>query len=722
MRCQRPQRGRNSPASVPLIALALSVAGAAAAACVYVPPGTSSGELAAVKNDAPLVLSAAGGAGGEQAWRGASRPADLTHVVVDVALDVEGGRVVGTVECQFRALRPATRDITLHAGALDVREVMDADGRVLAHRRRGSTLTVTLDEPLAAGDVTSIAVRFAAAPTRGYASSLEGEDGFAPEAYGSGEPFGLRDWLPIWDQPGDLTTVETVVRVGDRLSAVANGELVDVEDDPSDARDERTYRWRTPSPIPVRAITLAAARFETFAAAAGETKLYFHLPAGSDEVAAQRTFGETPAIVESFERRLGTSLPFQRFDQAALRGLPERMLDGGSLVLLDQDELVTPEEELDDLREGPRRIVARGLARRWFGAWITPLEEQHRWLLDGLAMQLELEYEARVRGEPDVALEWEELLTRVARRSAEFVAEPEEATRAERAERAAWVLRGLERRLGGASYENLLQAFASGERGRVVTVEDFRRTALDLVGIDVGPELAQWSGRRTLPELRVRFQRRSVEGVGESLGVVLRQVQPGPTFRLELPVVVHFDDGSTVAETMSVSARDELMVVPINKRVVDVSVDPEGRVLASLDVEKDDESWLAQAALGRTSIERMRALPELERMAQTNEEARQALVQLLLRSPEPTLREAVTRSMRFPGPACTAALERSAADDASPIVRRAALHELVQLYAQGVWSPTPEEIEGFLALLQREQSPGVLEKLESLLEIIPSNG
>jgi hypothetical protein len=159
--------------------------------------------------------------------------------------------------------------------------------------------------------------------------------------------------------------------------------------------------------------------------------------------------------------------------------------------------------------------------------------------------------------------------------------------------------------------------------------------------------------------------------------------------------------------------------VPIDQRVLDVSIDPEGLLLADFDVAKDDASWLAQAALGRTSVERARALPELERLADTDERARQALIQTMLQSPEPSLRELGTRSMRFAGPACSVALQRSAADDPSPIVRRAAVHALMQLYAQGSWVPTADEVERLLTLRQREVSPGVLDKLDALFETIP---
>ena len=709
----------NTPSQRSIVSAACAAA-VALSACVLVPPGTSTGDLAAVSNDQPLVLSPAGGAGGDAEWLGASRDADLTHVALDLTLDLETQRIFGEVKLVFTALRADTRVIDLHAVDIDIREISDADGRTLAFRRRGDVLQVALESPVARGDQATVTVRFAASPTVGYASSLMEGDTFAPQAFGAGEPGGLRHWLPMWDGLGDLTTVDTDIHVRDDLSALGNGILVGVDPAPGAARGESTYRWRQQVEIPVRSIAMAAARFETFSSETETAKLFFHVPAGNDEVSTQRTFGETAAVLGFIERRLDMPFPFPRYDQAALRGLPERALDGASLTLLEEDELLSEAEELDDLRERPRRIIARSLARKWFGVWLSPLQERHRWILDGIAMQLDLDYEARVRGEPEVVLEWEDLRRKIARRARESVKDVDVLSREEHAERAGWAIRVLRTRLGEESFWSLVRTFVHAEGGRVITTEDFRRVALETLGVDIGPELAQWAGRRTIPQLEVRFQRRSVEGVGESMGVVVRQTQPGPAFRFDLPVVVHFADGSTHDEVLSVTDRSALLIVPITERVVDVAIDPDGLLLAEFDIEKDDSSWLAQATLGRSSLDRFRALPELERIAQTDERGRQALIQILLQSPEPSVRERCTQSMRFEGPACPLALQRAAAEDASPLVRRAALHSLLQLYAQGRWEPTGDELERFLNLRQNEISPGVLEKLDAILETIPA--
>ncbi|MFT5733355.1 MAG: aminopeptidase N [Planctomycetota bacterium] len=663
----------------------------------------------------------------EAIWQGSSRDADLIHVSLKLALDLEAGRVVGTVKNSFRALREGTARLRLHAEDLEIREVTGGDGQALGYRVRDGYMEITLETPLALGDEASVEIEFAATPASGYSSTLNQGEAFAPSAYGSAFPSGLRTWMPTWDAPGDLATMDTKIVLRDDMSAVANGVLIAIDTLSEDGLGQKAFTWRSLTEIPVRSMAVAASQFDTFSAKAGETELYFHLPHGTDPESAQRTFGESTAVLEYFTRRLGRPFPFPRYDQAVLPNLPALMLDGASLTMIDATELSSQADELDDRRERPRRTVARGAARKWFGAWISPLEERHRWLLDGLALTLELDYEARVRGLPEVALEWDTLRDRLIYRASErLLIEGQDdgvkaLAREEMAERAAWVLRVVRNRMGDYEFWRLVQAFVGREDSRVVTVEDFRRLCLVETGLDIGPEIAQWTDRISVPELDIKFQRRSVDGVGESLGIVVKQVQTGPLFRLTLPIEVHFESGIVQAEELLIDSRSNLLIVPLDDRVVDVAVDPEGTVLASFATEKDDASWIAQGALSRSSIDRARALPRLDELSATSEEARAALIKILLESPEPRLRERCTQWMRFIGPACNLALEQAAAEDPSPLVRRAALHSLLQRFAQGAWTPGVDEVERMLVLEQREQSPGVREKLEEIRETVPQS-
>lgn len=720
-----------------LSSLCGSLACLLASACVLLPPGTSTGEVAARREAPPIVLGSeeplAPRWSADTRQRSATRAADLVHISAELTFDLEASRLYGSATSTFRMMRSGVDSLLLDAEALDVREIVDGDGRALAHRPRGGRLEVGLEEPVAVGDQVSITVRYASARSGAFEVELFDDGTFRPEAFALARSGALARWLPTSVAPGELCTVDLAITLRDQMAVVSNGVLaaVDEADGGSTAAPARVYRWSQRVPIPLEAIVVAAGRFTTFASEAGATALYFHMPEGTEERVAELNFGESSAVLAHFEGRLGRRFPFPRYDQVVLTSVDGPIHDGATLTLSDASELSTEQDTLDDRRERPRRAVSRGLARKWFGAWWAPLGERHQWLLDGLSCQLELDYETLVRGDAEVDLEWEELRERLARQARELAdpaaAAPDpEAARELRAFRAGWALRIIRARLGEEDFWRVVRRFAAavsgddGTDGRVVTAEDFRRAGIDELGVDLGPELAQWSQRIGVPELEVRFQRRRVVNVGESLGVLVKQVQPGPLFVLPLELTLHFDDGSTRQETMILDREETLLVVRLDARLIDVTVDPRGVLLADLRVEKDEASWLAQALPSRSAVERRRAIPALETLAIAGSDAaRQALVRILLESPEPTLREHCATAITFPGPAAVAALLQAAEEDESPRVRRASLRGLYQAFAGERWAPSDEEVQQLLALRQREVAPSALEQIERLLSTIP---
>ena len=228
--------------------------------------------------------------------------------------------------------------------------------------------------------------------------------------------------------------------------------------------------------------------------------------------------------------------------------------------------------------------------------------------------------------------------------------------------RAGWAMRMLRKQLGEQDHWRVVRRFAAVLAGpqnvasRVVTGEDFRRAALDEIGVDLGPELAQWSERIAVPELEVAIDPRGVDAGRDSVEIVVRQVQPGAPFALFLDLELHFEGGNSRVETLELDGVESRLSVRLQRPLLDVTVDPFGAILADLRVQKSEAAWLAQGLLSRPAVQRQRALPELERLALAGSAAAsQALVRALLESPEPGLRTRAAGFMTFPGPAGVAA-------------------------------------------------------------------
>ena len=663
--------------------------------------------------------------------RSATRPADLVRIAADLTLDLEAPRLYGTATSTLRMMRSGVGTLRLDAEGLEVREIVDGDGRALRFRVLPDSIEVLLEEPVPVGDELAVTVRYAATGEGALRVSLDDGGTFRPEAYALGTRGALARWLPTSAPPGELATVELALTVRDGAAVVSNGEPAGTNAAAPGAL-ERVVRWQQLEPIPVESIAIAAGRFESVAAETDRVAFHVHLPEGTAPSIARRTAADSAQALRHLMVRLQRRFPFARHDHVVMRSVGAGHFEGATMSITGVDELGSASDVADERRERSRRAVYRGLVRAWFGAWIVPLGERHRWLLDGLACQLELDHEALVRGEAEAALEWEEHRERLVRRARELTAsvadiEDPDLAREFDALRAGWAMRMLRARLGEEDHWRVVRRFAAVLEGpqyaasRVVTGEDFRRAVLDEVGIDLGPELAQWSERIAVPELEITMEPRGAEDGRDSLVIVVRQVQPGPLFDVALDLELHFEGGNSRVETLRFDGPESRLSVPLHRPLVDVIVDPFGAILACLRVEKDEAAWLAQGLLSRPAVQRQRALPELERLALAGSAAAsQALVRALLESPEPGLRTRAAGFMTFPGPAGVTALLRSAADDPSPSVRAASLHGLLQAFAAERWLPSADDLQALLALRQREAAPVALERIERLLQTIPA--
>lgn len=692
------------------------------AGCALSSGGESAADLVARP---PIAL---GGSEG----RSATRPADLVRIAADLTIDLEAPRLYGTATSTLRMMRSGVRALRLDAEGLDVREIVDGDGRVLRFRVLPDSIEVLLEEPVAVGDELAVTVRYAATGEGALSVSLMEGEAYRPEAHALGGRGTLARWLPTSAPPGELATVELAFTVRDGVAVVSNGEPVG-RNAAAPGAPEHVVRWQQLEPIPVDTIATAAGRFESAAAETDRVGFHVHLPEGTAPSIARRTAGDSAQALRHLMVRLQRRFPFPRHDHVVMRSVGAGSFEGATMSITGVDELASASDVADERRERSRRAVYRGLVRAWFGAWIVPLGERHRWLLDGLACQLELDHEALVRGEAEAALEWEEHRERLVRRARDLTAsvadiEDPDLAREFDALRAGWAMRMLRARLGEEDHWRIVRRFAAVLEGpqyaasRVVTGEDFRRAALDEIGVDLGPELAQWSEQIAVPELEVTMEPRGVEDGRDSLEIVVRQVQPGPLFDVALDLELHFEGGNSRVETLRLVGPQSRLSVALHRPLIDVTVDPFGVILASLRVQKNEAAWLAQGLLSRPAVQRQRALPELERLALAGSAAAsQALVRTLLESPEPGLRTRAAGFMTFPGPAGVTALLRSAADDPSQSVRAASLHGLLQAFAAERWLPSADDLQALLALRQRETAPAALERIERLLETIPAD-
>jgi hypothetical protein len=115
----------------------------------------------------------------------------------------------------------------------------------------------------------------------------------------------------------------------------------------------------------------------------------------------------------------------------------------------------------------------------------------------------------------------------------------------------------LRLRLGDERFREALREFYRENRGRRASFADLRRVFEAVSGEDLGGFFSEWTGRPGAPELALEGVRVDRRGSAWVVSGTLRQLNPGPPFSLDVPLLV-----STTAGTVSRPLRLEHSVQP----------------------------------------------------------------------------------------------------------------------------------------------------------------
>jgi aminopeptidase N len=185
---------------------------------------------------------------------------DVEHYALDLALELETGRLSGTATVTARATQDLS-SFNLDLAGLEV-ESVSVRGAPATFARDSEELIVTPPEPIAAGLSFGTEVRYAGVPGLVRDAALP----FLPGVgwfqgplgvYALSEVAGAHGWFPCNDHPLDKATLELRVSVPKGYVAASNGRLVAESSDGL----RRTFSFAARDPLPPYLVTLNVAQF-----------------------------------------------------------------------------------------------------------------------------------------------------------------------------------------------------------------------------------------------------------------------------------------------------------------------------------------------------------------------------------------------------------------------------------------------------------------------------
>ncbi|TWI04580.1 peptidase M1-like protein [Luteimonas cucumeris] len=333
---------------------------------------------------------------------GAPRTPEQEAVVFEKAdlqfkVDPANRSLHGDAALTFRATAPLTRLVVELDRNFKIDRV-EVDGKVLTAQDWSNPegrMTVDLPQPLAAGDSTTLRIRYAGKPH--VADRAPWDGGFVWSKAPTGEPWiasavqgeGCDLFWPCIDHPmAEPLTVEQRITVPVPLVAAGNGVLVGMEE-----KDGwRTWHWRARDPN-TYAIALNIGPYEVLE---GDYKSrygnniplrYWHLK--GNDAKARGLFAEFPLMLDFFESTIG---PYPFGDEKM--GVAETPHLG-----MEHQSINAYGNEYKRDEYGYDWLLQHEFAHEWFGNQLTNTSWDDMWLHEGYGSYMQPLYLQWLRGD-----------------------------------------------------------------------------------------------------------------------------------------------------------------------------------------------------------------------------------------------------------------------------------------------------------------------------------
>ena len=570
-----------------------------------------------------------------------SRPFAIPHLFLDLALDFAKKSVSGAATLDFERVAPDAGELSLDAVGFSIESVRVDSGKGFGaadFSYDGDTLTV---RGLEKADAGKLEVRYSVTPRRGmYFLEPDAKVKDRPkQVWTQCQDEDARHFIPCHDKPHVKMTTELKVSVPNGFVALSNGELIDSQTPAG--KKPWTYHFKLDKPHPSYLLTLVAGNFTIIDdrnADLGKAKQvpvrYYVPPARKKDT--QRSFGETPRMIELFSRITGVPFPWQRYSQIVVSDFIFGGMENTTATTMYEHVLIDERAALDITSND---LVAHELAHQWFGDFVTCRDWSHAWLNEGFATFMEhVEREDRLgRDEYDygVASDNDTYLHEASARYLRPIvcrdyAEPIDLFDRHLYEKGGLVLHMLRRELGDETFWGGVSQYLTSHAYGVVETNDLQRALEKVSGRSLERFFDSWVYRPGHPELKVK-----VSWDDGLLSVSIKQTQKlGDTaeFHFELEVEVGSRGGTLSRHKKSVSSANDTFVIQLSERPAFVAFDPDLRVVGDLTFEAPSDMLRAQLEGATRAISRSRAAEALSR--RDDPQAIQALSSCLARKSE----------------------------------------------------------------------------------------
>jgi aminopeptidase N len=366
---------------------------------------------------------------------------------------------------------------------------LNVSGIPVAYAREARKLLVTLPQPVMSGTLFTVDLTYQGEPVResspyvGFTEALGlhavGDDSI----YTLSEPDGARYWFPANDHPRDKAFFRVEVSVPSGLTAVSNGQLMDVRQaEPGTlpgGGTGRTFVWEHNHPMATYLALVAVGPFERIESVTpGGVPLRHYVTAEHrDELlAAVAPIGEALDWMSA----LFGPYPFEAFGYVVTE-MPPTAMETQTMVLLAHEFI-------------GQRTAVHELAHMWFGDWVSPDSWSEMWRKEGLATYITMLWETRDNPEA-LDGQMEEVLAAVAQNTPQYpIGNPPAGylLNYNTYFKGAAVIHALRRQLGDEAFFAGLRTYLSRYGGGTASDAQFQAVMEEFAGSSLDDFFAGW--------------------------------------------------------------------------------------------------------------------------------------------------------------------------------------------------------------------------------------
>lgn len=572
-----------------------------------------------------------------QTYYSRSRQVDVQHISLDLVIDWQGKRVVGTATILMTPLFPID-SVKLDGAALQIRAIKMQDQK-LSYTYDGSdrdnSLVVALPSTYGPGKSIALTIEYNSTWVNLIdPNSLSGSNGkglrfSAPtfndpvkpkEVWSMAEPQGNRFWFPGVDDPGDWRTTLITVTTESTLSVLSNGDMVF---DRNNGNGTHTVQWKMDQPYANHLTSLVVGEYVDVPASANEVSL--HSYSYPREVAATAASVERlPDMLKFFSERTGVNYPYKRYSQVFVQDIPWGV--GTAMVATQSENMVDDQATHDDFLYLWDGLEGEMLASQWFAVRTGFGEWRDAWLsralphyFDGLYSEYkngkeEFQLWHRLGGDMNGYLwEWNAgvrhpVVTGQFDNPASFLSYDSHTTT-----KGALILHMLRKHLGDDLWWKGIRLYITRHAGKPASTEDFRRAFAEVSGDPLDWFFEQWVYRYGHPVFEMT---KSFDAQTKRLLLEVKQLQKPDSASNgnQTQFFQGFMDVEIDSELKRIWIKPQELnrvSIPVDHVPGFVNVDYEGTWIAEFKVEKPTAELLLQLKRSSDVYSRREALMQL---------------------------------------------------------------------------------------------------------------